>query len=180
MEVRAVTYTQLEVPGATSTEASGIDGNNVVGWFEDADGDEHGFLYDGTDYTTLEPEGAISSGARAIDGNNVVGWFEDANGDRHGFLYSDTIPIPGDMTGDGFVGADDLAVLINHWNTFVEAGDVGSGDLTGDGYVGADDLSWLIDAWNTGTLPAAATAVPEPASMLMLALGSALLLARRR
>ena len=56
--------------------------------------------------------------------------------------------IPGDTNGDGFVGADDLAVVLLKWNQFVPIGDVSQGDFSNDGYVGADDLSILIINWN--------------------------------
>lgn len=85
----------------------------------------------------------------------------------------------GDVTGDGFVGADDLSILIRNWNNFVGLGNVTGGDITGDGYVGADDLAWMIDNWNAGTPPPLATAVPEPASMAWLALLVAGMYARR-
>ena len=46
-------FTDLDFPGATATNAWGInDANQVVGWYEDADFDQHGFIYDGA-YTTL-------------------------------------------------------------------------------------------------------------------------------
>lgn len=107
-------------------------------------------------------------------------WISNALIDNVTFtLAPDPVPIPGDMTGDGFVGADDLAVLINRWNTFVTGGDQTQGDLTGDGYVGADDLAWMIDAWNTGTLPVAATSVPEPATVALLTLLLVAVQARR-
>jgi hypothetical protein len=47
---------------------------------------------------------------------------------------------PEDLSGDGFVDATDLAVLIGAWGT-------SSADLDGDGVVGAADLALLIGAW---------------------------------
>jgi len=38
------TYTTLDVPGASSTHAYGIDGNNIVGYYIDGSGNSHGFL----------------------------------------------------------------------------------------------------------------------------------------
>ena len=50
--------------------------------------------------------------------------------------------IPEDITGDGTVGADDLALLLAAWGTG------GPGDFDGDGVVGAPDLGLLLAAWS--------------------------------
>jgi hypothetical protein len=50
---------------------------------------------------------------------------------------------PADLSGDGVVGADDLASLIGAWGP--GAGD--AADLDGDGVVGPADLAALIGAW---------------------------------
>jgi hypothetical protein len=49
---------------------------------------------------------------------------------------------PSDLNGDGFVGADDLSMLLGNW------GNPGVGDLNGDGIVGAGDLSTMLSSWN--------------------------------
>jgi hypothetical protein len=46
-----------------------------------------------------------------------------------------------DLTGDGTVGAADIAVLLSNW------GGTGVGDLDGDGAVGAADIAALLSAW---------------------------------
>jgi len=79
-------FTTLNYPGASSTTAGGIDGNNIVGWYEDAIGVTHGFLYNGTSWTTLDYPSASSTAVLDIHGNNIVGEYEDATGE-HGFLY---------------------------------------------------------------------------------------------
>ena len=45
-----------------------------------------------------------------------------------------------DLTGDGQVGAQDLAALLNAW-------DEPAGDLNGDGTTNAQDLATLLGAW---------------------------------
>ena len=47
-----------------------------------------------------------------------------------------------DLNGDGFVGASDLAILLNQWGTS------GTADFNGDGIVNAADMSVLLSAWN--------------------------------
>ena len=75
--------------------------------------------------------------------------------------------LAGDLDGDGFIGLEDLDIVLNHWNQNVTPGNPLVGDPNGDGYVGLDDLDLVLNQWNAGTPPAPAT-VPEPASCLML------------
>ena len=78
---------------------------------------------------------------------------------------------PGDTTGDGFVGADDLVVILSNW------GKVGAvrlqGDLNGDGFVGADDYVEVLTYWGVSPPP---EPLPEPASMSLIIIGSLALL----
>ncbi len=86
-----------------------------------------------------------------------------------------------DINADGFVGLEDLDVLLANWNQSVPIGDHSQGDLagTGDGFVGLSDLDVILNNWNTGTPPAPA-AIPEPTSSLCLLTGLAALLRRRQ
>lgn len=92
------TWTGLSDPQATGdTIAEGIDGNNIVGYFENASG-YHGFLFDGTTWTTLDdplaqqkaPFGTFVTG---ISGNNIVGWYLDSSNKFHGFVAT-MVPEP--------------------------------------------------------------------------------------
>jgi probable HAF family extracellular repeat protein len=61
----AFTFTTIDVPGATSTEASGINARGqIVGHFLDASGAEHGFaLVRGPTFITIDVPGATSTQA---------------------------------------------------------------------------------------------------------------------
>lgn len=76
--------------------------------------------------------------------------------------------LQGDINLDGFVGIDDLNIVLQNWNTD------GSGDprvdRNGDGFVGLDDLNRILENWNAGTPPAMA-ATPEPGTLLLLGCG---------
>ena len=85
----AFTFTTLDVPGATSTEAFGINRHGqIVGFYADSSGVGHGFLLDpaGT-FTTLDVPGATFTVAIGINGHGrIVGYYIDANSISHGFL----------------------------------------------------------------------------------------------
>lgn len=85
-------------------------------------------------------------------------------------------PPEGDLSGDGFVGIDDLGIVLGNWNNTVTPGDNLHGDPSGDGFVGITDLNIVLGAWNIGSSPA--FAVPEPAAGLVLPI--VLLWSRRR
>jgi hypothetical protein len=95
----------------------------------------------------------------------------------------------GDATLDFVVDAFDLNILAANWQTNGKIWS--SGDFTGDGTVDAFDLNVLAANWQFGvggSLQAAlaqvglggVAAVPEPASLAILAVGGAALLSRRR
>ena len=77
-----------------------------------------------------------------------------------------SLTLEGDLNGDGFVGLDDLDIVLGAWNQSVPPADV-SADPSGDGFVGLDDLDIVLNNWNAGT-PSSATAVPEPGALSLL------------
>ena len=104
--------------------------------------------------------------------NDVVDFGEDTFGniyivDLNGELFR--VGIPGDINGDGFVGVDDLNVVLINWNQSVTKGDRLRGDLAGlgDGFVGVDDLNVILINWNNGTPPQDLANIPEPGALLL-------------
>jgi hypothetical protein len=86
---RAFTFTTIDVPGATSTEASGINPRGqIVGHFLDASGADHGFsLLRLTTLITIDVPGATSTEASGINPEGqIVGDYTDAAGTLHGFV----------------------------------------------------------------------------------------------
>ena len=93
---------------------------------------------------------------------------------HNGVIYYE---LPGDLDNDGFVGINDLNIILGAWNQNVTPN--ANSDPSGDGFVGIEDLNQVLGFWNVGTPPAEGAVVPEPASLglMMLAAGACL---RRR
>ncbi len=65
-----------------------------------------------------------------------------------------TTQLIGDLDGDGFVGINDLNIVLGNWNLNVPPADP-LADPSGDGFVGIEDLNTVLGNWNAGTPPAA-------------------------
>ncbi len=80
-------------------------------------------------------------------------------------LLEPVISIPqGDLNGDGYVGLDDLDLVLNNWNLSSPQMDPAA-DPTGDDFVGLNDLDIVLNNWNKGTPSGADFHVPEPGSL---------------
>ena len=86
--------------------------------------------------------------------------------------------LDGDLNGDGFVGLDDLDIVLSNWNQSVTAGDSSQGDPSGDGFVGLDDLDVVLSNWNAGAPPSESSNIPEPMSLVLFAIGGVALMKR--
>jgi len=100
------------------------------------------FLEDGGDIDgAYGPHLTIANAACADAGD-----YDCVVTDECGFRFTEaavlTVVSFGDLDGDCYVGAADLAVLLGQW------GGSGPADLNGDGAVGPMDLAILLGAWN--------------------------------
>lgn len=89
----------------------------------------------------------------------------------------------GDLSGDGFIGQDDLNIVLGNWGQNVMAGNWKMGDSNGDGFVGQDDLNDVLGGWGQGAIGAVAGsthAVPEPHAILLGAIAAAMCLVYQR
>ena len=74
------TYTTFAPPGSVSTLANGVSGNDVVGYYGDGSGVNHGYLFNGTTYTTIDPPGSTNTFVTAAAGNDIIGYYYFAPG----------------------------------------------------------------------------------------------------
>jgi len=84
----------LDAPNSSATFIYGIDGNNIVGSFQENTGGNiitKGFLFNGFTWTTLEAPGATYTRPLKISGNKVVGFFQDSNFFDYGFIYENGV-----------------------------------------------------------------------------------------
>ena len=90
-----------------------------------------------------------------------------------------SVTLDGDLDGDGFVGIDDLNIVLGNWNQSVPPANP-LADPSGDGFVGIDDLNLVLGNWNAGTPPSDIATIPEPASGLLMAAASVVFTRQRR
>jgi len=81
--------------------------------------------------------------------------------------------VPGDTDGDGDVDLDDLFAVRNNFGT-ASGATLSDGDTDGDGDVDLDDLFAVRNNFGTGL-----SAVPEPLTLSLLAVGGLAILRRR-
>ncbi len=97
-------------------------------------------------------------------------------------LYVSSL-IQGDLNDDGFVGLDDLDIVLRNWNDTTPLNDpradVSGPDGVPDGFVGLDDLDIILQHWNQGTPSSSNTNIPEPHSLSILGIGCLAMLRRQ-
>ena len=84
----AATFTTIDVPGAFSTQAFGINkSGDIVGGYSTTLTDSHAFLLSGGTFTTFDGPGTFTRAEDIDQAGDIVGSYRDAvTGNDHGFL----------------------------------------------------------------------------------------------
>jgi hypothetical protein len=148
------TWTNINVPGASYTHAFDIDGDNIVGSCY-LDGYK-GFLFNGTTYTLLTVPEQNATKVTGISGDNIVGEYMPRYDFIHqyGFIYN--------------ISDQSWTTLIAPWDYVTSIYDIDGSKIIGS-------YGHLPDRVVGGFI----YTIPEPASLLLLALG-ALIAVRRK
>ena len=128
LELIAATGEDWTLPGGTTSTILGI---SFLGGSGNQDGRTSGFSDNGEIAFRLDFGGAVN-------GLFVV--------NTMGFLA-------GDLNGDGFVGVEDIDILLANWGDNVAASNLALGDASGDGFVNQIDLDIVLNHFGDGTPP---------------------------
>src|SRR5262245_39486982 len=82
------TFQLFDVPNSASTEADNINARgNIVGFFFDQAGHQHGFFHSQGAFTQLDFPGATATKTVGLNNrDDIVGVLTDASGNQHGLL----------------------------------------------------------------------------------------------
>jgi len=78
------------LPGITTTGIAGRgmdDKGDIVGWYTNSSGIEHGFLLSGKKATTIDNPGGTTNLEGINNNGEISGLYTDTSGNRHGFVY---------------------------------------------------------------------------------------------
>jgi hypothetical protein len=80
-------FTTYDAPGSTRTAVNGNSPHAIAGEFDDAGGNQHGFVLWNGIYTTIDVPGSVSTGVFSInEQGRIVGSYDDAGGVTHGYI----------------------------------------------------------------------------------------------
>ncbi len=111
------TYEEISVPGALATIPVALSASGVVlGYWDDAEFNSHGFIYDAGTITSFDPTGAQSTYPTGINASGeVVGNYLDSSFAEADFTYSNgtftTVTMP-KSTATSLAGINDSGVLL--------------------------------------------------------------------
>src|SRR5262249_807060 len=136
MPTKPVTYSYTTIDPPDSVYALSLDMNDagqIVGYYQDSNHIQHGFLYSGGNYTTLDPPGSADPIPSDINASGqIIGtYFFGSSGGQLGFLYSHgvytTLDVgtrtdPTDINDKGQVVGDFITIGDGHQHGFLYSG----------------------------------------------------------
>jgi len=110
------TLTMIDVPGAKNTIATGVNGDNIVGYYAGEDAVYHGFFCRGPEWSTatlstIDIPNAQDTQPLSIDGDNIIGHYVDSDGKSHGWRCAGLTWTPEAISVIDFQGAKDTVPL---------------------------------------------------------------------
>jgi len=145
--IRAQDYTfvSIDYPGQNVLFSAPLginDHGQVVGYWQDTNGNVHGYFYDGTNYTSIDYPGAGSTKAVGINNAGVIsGCYVTPSSYPYGFIYSNgtftqlNYPnTPYGTCGQGINNNDEVVGFWGYYFSFV----YNNGAYTSFGYPGAN------------------------------------------
>jgi hypothetical protein len=146
------------------TYLTGMDGKNVVGFYTDGLGNDHGFVYDGATFTPRDDPDGIATDPFGISGNTIVGdYYVSGNPYPLGFIYDGTgyhtLDVAGSIetdaygvSGNNVVGismdgfGNILSYLYDGHNFTTLSGPTGAKETVAYGITGNDIVGTYQDA----------------------------------
>jgi uncharacterized membrane protein len=150
-------FTTIDVPGATSTAASGINPDgDIVGRYTDPAGKDHGFLLRHGDFTSIDFPGAdlFTKAAGINPRGDIVGNYalaSEPNTVRHGYLLSEGRFTSIDFPGAIFTNALGISPQGDIVGRYMKAGGAFHGYRLSDGSFTTIDFPGAIrtEAWRS-------------------------------
>jgi len=130
------TFTSFDFPGAVSTYGWGINnGGAIVGFFDFADGVEHGFIFSGGSFAQVDVPGSVGTLYGGInDGGMSAGRYDSPKvGNAHGFILNGGNFTPFDVPGATSTSAHGIDLEGDIVGLYVDAAGVTHGFLFSGG-----------------------------------------------
>jgi len=176
----AYTYTTIDDPlgEAYGNRAFDInDLNQIVGSYEDSNGQYHGFIYQNGAYTTIDDPldvGGLGTEINSInDSEQLVGSYFDRSGNPHGFFYNgSTYTSVNDPLGTGAIGTVPFAIngLGQYVGYYTDKNHIDHGFFyNGSTYVSINDplgVGSISPPFGTGKLGTAALGINDEGELV--------------
>ena len=148
-------FVNIDYPGALFSAPNGVnDRGQVVGYWDDASGNIHGYLYSNGVYTSLDYPGAASTEAVGINNSGIIsGWYVTTDDVPQGFTYSEgtftsfTYPGSSRTNAKGINNHGDVVGFYGTTYSFVDS----DGAFTSFGYPGAE-ITYAYGINDTGQI----------------------------
>ncbi len=177
VEIKSINLPVSNTPMIDVRVRIDVNAAGVTAWYNPGEAPGSGWILLGEALASEDSRLGFSGGLEAVE----IELYSDTNLD---WPFADTFSLivdapalPGDVDGSGYVDGTDRDLIIANWGK--SPATRGEGDLNNDNAVTGLDYTEVITYWNTGT-PGEPGAIPEPATICLLALAGTVLLAGRR